>query len=41
MTQLEDSVGYIAYGAGDFDGEGSGHDFYGRCSLLSLRAGSS
>ena len=21
--------GYIDYGAGDFDGEGSGHDFYG------------
>ena len=30
MTQLADApYGYISYGAGDFDGEGSGHDFYG------------
>ena len=27
-TQLA-AVGYIAYGAGDFDGQSSGHDFYG------------
>jgi hypothetical protein len=30
FTKLDDSVsGYIAYGAGDFDGQSSGHDFYG------------
>jgi len=27
-TELS-AVGYIAYGAGDFDGQNSGHDFYG------------
>ena len=27
FTKLSD--GYIAYGAGDFDGQSSGHDFYG------------
>jgi len=29
MTKLDAVSGYISYGAGDFDGEGSGHDFYG------------
>lgn len=30
FTKLDDAVtGYISYGAGDFDGQNSGHDFYG------------
>eukprot|EP00286_Rhodomonas_abbreviata_P019731 CAMPEP_0181309414 /NCGR_PEP_ID=MMETSP1101-20121128/11999_1 /TAXON_ID=46948 /ORGANISM="Rhodomonas abbreviata, Strain Caron Lab Isolate" /LENGTH=46 /DNA_ID= /DNA_START= /DNA_END= /DNA_ORIENTATION= len=28
MTQLADD-GYIEYGAGDFDGQNSGHDYWG------------
>ena len=28
VTELSDP-GYIEYGAGDFDGQNSGHDFYG------------
>eukprot|EP00287_Rhodomonas_sp_CCMP768_P011976 CAMPEP_0196720928 /NCGR_PEP_ID=MMETSP1091-20130531/3619_1 /TAXON_ID=302021 /ORGANISM="Rhodomonas sp., Strain CCMP768" /LENGTH=55 /DNA_ID=CAMNT_0042062283 /DNA_START=29 /DNA_END=196 /DNA_ORIENTATION=- len=28
MTKL-DSDGYIEYGAGDFDGQNSGHDYWG------------
>ncbi len=29
FTQLASDPGYIEYGAGDFDGQGSGDDFYG------------
>ncbi|EKX46807.1 hypothetical protein GUITHDRAFT_152217, partial [Guillardia theta CCMP2712] len=29
MLSEDSGSGYIAYGAGDFDGQSSGHDFYG------------
>ena len=31
------ATGYIAYGAGDFDGQNSGHDFYGVSSSWQSR----
>ena len=34
MTKLGGEPGYIALGAGDFDGQSSGHDFYGVSSQL-------
>jgi hypothetical protein len=33
-TQLAE-VGYIAYGAGDFDGQSSGHDYMGVSAPIS------
>ena len=33
QTTKLDAVGYIAYGAGDFDGQNSGHDYLGTVSL--------
>jgi hypothetical protein len=36
VTELSDP-GYIEYGAGDFDGQNSGHDFYGvSCAIEDL-----
>ena len=42
VTELSDP-GYIEYGAGDFDGQNSGHDFYGVSNYFCtvLRLGSS
>jgi hypothetical protein len=38
IRQLQElDISYVeAYGAGDFDGQSSGHDFYGVSSPLSL-----
>jgi hypothetical protein len=35
VTELSDP-GYIEYGAGDFDGQNSGHDFYGVSYILDV-----
>eukprot|EP00960_Hanusia_phi_P056090 763150-Hanusia_phi.AAC.2 len=32
---------YIYFGSGEFDGQGSGHDYYGTVSLVLLNASSS
>ena len=34
QTEQLAAQGYIAYGAGDFDGQNSGHDYYGVSSAL-------